>query len=108
MDVFLLNILLCLAYKIFDEENLADKIKNLHDIFRKNGYRQYLVKTSLSNSKKHQQKKEEFRSFACLPYIKEVTDKINHLLKKWNVKRAFSAANKIIYSVCKAKTPLRV
>jgi aromatic ring-cleaving dioxygenase len=78
-------------------DKLSDEIQTLKNIFSQNGYSNYQIERAMKPRNRHNNRFQITgnSSFALLPYVANISEKIARLLVKYNIKTSFSSSGKL-------------
>ena len=89
-----INTLVTRSLKLADQNHQPEEKKNIRRILIRNGYHPKSVDKAIRTNNKPPKEKQEPVSKAFLPYVKNTTDKISKVLKKYKVDMIFMTDRK--------------
>lgn len=105
----LINTLVTRALKGSDKEHIEQEINHLTTAFKENGYKENHIKNIMMKARRTDRKQgtvSQDKKRISLPYIKELSKRLERILRKGEINVAFCPINTIRQMVDKGKDPI--
>ena len=94
------------ADRLCSNENKLEEIRNVKAALRKNGYPKSIVNKSFSNSNRINPQENNFK-YISAPYIKGTSERINRILKIFDIRLGHKPTNTLRSKLCNLKDKRR-